>query len=499
MPLARLLAAVLLAAPASAQTVARPKAAEAAAAAAAPAAAAAAAPGTPASSPASPVAVFVPGSTSPASAALSGKPEERAILEKLSTENQLVREEVAKRFKDLIVEKEELRIKADLQAERQKAELAKLEAEYQRLSLENRLNEEKNKKSLEELGIAQRRIAAENQLDEEKHKRELADLRQAREKLQQDNDILREKLRAEEMKSNSEKLALDLEGQRMAAEGARMRLEREKLEDKVNRLKIDLDERAKKEDWKNQANRDPLTPPEPFKDGILTVSDRRVELNGPIFTGVADYVVERIDYWNNVSDAPIFIVIDRCPGGSVQEGYRIIKAMQASKAPIHVVVTSFAASMAAYITTMADHSYVFPNAVLLHHQMRTGVYGNMTQTREQMKIAEEWWRRLGEPTAKKVGLTLDGFVKKMYENNSDGDWEEFGDTAVKLRWATHVVNEIRETGVTKKPDPDKKPQAPSFFFGLKEETDEKGARFVSLPRLEPFDLYWIYNPDRYYR
>jgi len=210
-------------------------------------------------------------------------------------------------------------------------------------------------------------------------------------------------------------------------------------------------------------------------------------------------VVERIDYWNNVSDAPIFLVMDRCPGGSVQEGYRIIKSMQASKAPVHVVVTSFAASMGAYITTIAERSYVYPNAIILHHQMRTGVYGNMTQTREQMKIAEEWWRRLGEPTAKKVGLTLDGFVKKMYENNSDGDWEEFGDRAVALGWATHVVREIRETGVTKRPDPDKKPVPPSFFFGLKEETDEKGARFVSLPRLEPFDLYWIYNPDRYYR
>jgi len=32
-----------------------------------------------------------------------------------------------------------------------------------------------------------------------------------------------------------------------------------------------------------------------------------------------------------------------------------------------------------------------------------------------------------------------------------------------------------------------------------EKTDEKGARYMSLPRLEPFDFYFIYNPDRYYR
>lgn len=509
----RLLAALLLAAPASAQ-VAKPDWAAALEelkpiSAGGVAEAKTSAPGTPAPAAGSPApsapragAPANGGGSSPAPAApppAPAKTEERAVLEKLTTENQMVREEVAKRLRDLVTEKEELRIKAEVQAERQKAELSKLEAEFQRLSLENRLNEERNKKSLEDLSAVQRRLSAENQLDEEKHKKELADIRQTREKLQQENDILREKLRAEEMRSNSEKLALDLEGQRMASEGAKLRLEREKLEEKVTRLRIDLEERSKKEDWRSQANRDPQIVKEPFKDGVLTISDRRIPLNGPIFTGVADYVTERIDYWNNVSADPIFLVIDRCPGGSVQEGYRILKAMEASKAPIHVVVKSFAASMAAYITTMADKSYVYPNAVLLHHQMRTGIYGNMTQNREQLKIAEEWWRRLGEPTAKKLGYSVEGFVKKMYENNSDGDWEEFGDTAVRLKWATHVVHEIRETGVTKKPDPDKKPAMPSFFFGLKEETDEKGSRFVSLPRLEPFDLYWIYNPDRYYR
>ena len=34
---------------------------------------------------------------------------------------------------------------------------------------------------------------------------------------------------------------------------------------------------------------------------------------------------------------------------------------------------------------------------------------------------------------------------------------------------------------------------------MEEKIDEKGQRYVSLPRLDPFDLYYIYNPDRYYR
>lgn len=435
----------------------------------------------------------------PAAPPAPAKPEEKAALEKVSTENQLAREEVVRRLKELVVEKEELRIKAELNAERQKAELAKLEAEYQRLALENRLNEERNKKAVEALGAEQRKLAAENALDEEKHKRELAEVKQAREKLQQENEVLREKLRSEELKTNSEKIALDLETQRMASEGQKLRLARERLEDKVARLKIDLDERAKKEEWRLEANKDPVALKDPYADGVLTISDRRIALNGPIIRGVADYVSERIHYWNNVSDDPVFIVIDSCPGGSVMEGYRIVKAMQASKAPVHVVVKSYAASMCAFITTMAQRSYVYPNAVVLHHQMSLGIWGNMTQTREQLELAKEWWRRLGDPAAKKMGLTLEQFVKNMYAHNSDGDWEEFGDEAVKLKWATHVVHEIRETGVRRKPDDEKKPNPGMRFFALEEKVGDKGERFVSLPRLEPFDLYWIHNPDRYYR
>jgi ATP-dependent Clp protease protease subunit len=163
-----------------------------------------------------------------------------------------------------------------------------------------------------------------------------------------------------------------------------------------------------------------------------------------------------------------------------------------------VVVKSFAASMAAIITTLADRSYVYPNAVILHHQMSTVNWGNMTQLKEQLELAREWEKRLDVPVAKKMGISLEEFRKKMYEKNSDGDWEEFGDKAVGYHWAGSVVHEIEETGFIKNPDfVEAKPAKPPFW--LDEKTDEKGQRYVSLPRLDPFDFYFIYNPDRYYR
>ena len=65
-------------------------------------------------------------------------------------------------------------------------------------------------------------------------------------------------------------------------------------------------------------------------------------------------------FFNNKSKTdPIFIVIDRCPGGSGMEGARIVQAIKTSPAPVHVVVKSYAASMAAIILAQADHSYAF--------------------------------------------------------------------------------------------------------------------------------------------
>jgi hypothetical protein len=69
---------------------------------------------------------------------------------------------------------------------------------------------------------------------------------------------------------------------------------------------------------------------------------------------------------------------------------------------------------------------------------------------------------------------------------------------VEYKWATGVVDEIDETGFVKNPDTVEAAKAKPRL-ALEERTDEKGQRYVSLPRLEPFDFYFIYNPDRYYR
>ncbi len=292
--------------------------------------------------------------------------------------------------------------------------------------------------------------------------------------------------------------------QRTQEADARMKelqAQRSEFDMQVAKFNNEIDLWEKREDWKNRVSRQIEYTKDPYKDGVLTVSDRRIALNGPIMMDTADYVCERIDYFNNQNpENPIFIVIDSSPGGSVMAGYRILKAMDGSPAPVYVVVKSFAASMAAGITTMAKKSYAYPNAIILHHQLASGVIGNLTQQRESVKQMEEWWKRLATPVARKMGLTLDEFVKKMYENTSTGDWREFADQAKQLKWVDQIVETIREESMTKNPDTlaDRSRRQPMFPY-LKEETDSDGRRFRELPRLEPFDCYYLYDPEGYYR
>ena len=394
---------------------------------------------------------------------------EKKELDKLTVENNLFKQKTVKKLRVLVEEKAEAKAKYDLMMEKQKIKMAELEAEQKLLALENKLMAERNKKAL-------------------------ALLRQKNAKMKLENES---QLELAKLKNAKELDSIALEKKRIDFEMAKLRVEKEKMAAETAKLKIDLDLRSKKKEWKDEANKEPIYLLNPFKNGVLTISDRRIPLNGSIRRGVADFVTDRIHYFNNKSTKlPIFIVINNSPGGSVMEGFRILKAIETSQAPIHVVVKSYAASMAAAITTLAPHSYAYPNAIILHHQMSSGSWGNMTEMKEQLKNRLEWERRVATPIAKKMGLSLETFRKKMYENNSNADWQEFGDKAKKYKWVNNIAHEIRETGLIKNPDASKPSKAKTR---LMEKIDDKGQPYVTLPRLSPFDFYYLYNPDNYYR
>jgi ATP-dependent Clp protease protease subunit len=169
-----------------------------------------------------------------------------------------------------------------------------------------------------------------------------------------------------------------------------------------------------------------------------------------------------------------------------------LKTMQSSSAPVYVVVKSYAASMAAAICTLAQRSFAYPNAVILHHQISTGSRGNLAAQREGVKLLEEWWQRLAGPIATKMGITIEELSRKMYAHSSTGDWQEFADQAVKLKWVDAVVERCSETALLKSPD--------NIAGGTGEfATRATVSAPATLPRLNPLDCYYLYNPDGFYQ
>jgi ATP-dependent Clp protease protease subunit len=409
-------------------------------------------------------------------------------------------------------EQQRLQTEYSLMMQRQKNEMLKLELEKQRIQTESSFRSMQQNEELAEMRAEMERMNVEQQYKRSKQEAQLAAMQREIDRINAEKrhaDTLRSR-ELDKLRAESERLQAEagLANARLQA----VRTEMSEIQTMAQREVAEIEARMTVLTTKEQAAKKVLDdidyPLDPFIDGTLYISDRRVALNGPIISGTADWITERIHYFNNQSSKkPIFIVIDDCPGGSVMEGYRIVKAMEESDAPVHVLVKSYAASMAAVITTLADHSYAYPNAIILHHQMSSGMRGNLTQQKEQLEESFEWARRLAVPVAEKMGVSYERMVEMMYENNSDGDWAEFADKAVELKWVNNIVDEVREQNIREAPNN----AAPSFFFWFMTDPesaspmhanmqrDERGNPFIQLPPLRPFDHYALHNPDNFYR
>jgi ATP-dependent Clp protease protease subunit len=380
-----------------------------------------------------------------------------------------------------------------------KAETAKLNADREKIVAQIALEQSK----LDEKMAPRKRAVAEIQIQLEEMKAKL-DLAETERKLKDDPALM-------ELRRKNERLMMDyaISKNEVEIEAFEMRREENEVRRKTTALTMQMELQQKEVEARTYAvGKAPAYPKDPLIGKKLVLSDRTIQLNGVITGKTADNLADRIAYFNNRDpEAPVFIVIDDCPGGSVMAGYKILKAMQGSKAPVYTVVKSMAASMAACITTLSKKSFAYPNAIILHHQLSMGVMGNLTQHRENVQELEEWWKRLADPVAAKMGITRDEFIKRMYAESSSGDWNEFADDAQKLKWVDVIVEEIEETALLR--DPNSQAQQPAatpgrllhdpLSTGAVEAQDERGKPISLLPRLNPLDAYWLYNPDGYYR
>ncbi len=384
---------------------------------------------------------------------------------------------------------EEIEEKNESEPKKKASKEDKLKTQKDLLALENSLHSEETRRETREL----RAQVALLKLQKEQLAEEYAIFELEQKKAQLERDKAFKEATADLREEASQaKLSAEKATNLLKAQQAENTLALTELESEMKTF--ELEKRRN-----NYAEIEPVYLAEPLsEDGTLIISDRRIDLNGPISYGTANYILDRINYYNNKNtEHPIFIVIDSSPGGSVMAGMNILKAMHGSEAPVYVVVRTFAASMAAGITTLAEHSYALPDAVILHHQVLSSSYGNLSETREHTADMEEWWRRLADPIAEKMGITRAEFIEQMYENTVTGDWTEFADNAQKLKWVDQVVTNVRETALLKNPDAKPTSSTKPGETRSQDAVDSEVNR--TIPRLNPKDLLYLYNPDRYYQ
>jgi len=414
----------------------------------------------------------------------------------LSLQNLIQAEKYQQALSTVQHEKDNLQLNNELQLEKARHELLELIAAKEKLLLENEFQSAQQQEILAKLETLKTHSELENYLHEQEHKKTLAKLESEREQLAMQNALLEEKNKQEELTIQLKTAQLNFEIAQFEFEKSKKGLDMEELAEKISA-------REQMEFWESQVNSPKQYLKEPFINDHLIISDRKIELEEVIFPGTAAYVNERIHFYNNkTTEYPIFLVIDTCYGGSVMEGSKILEAMKASRAPVYVVVKSLAASMAAIIATLAERSYAYPNAVIVHHQLWTGAIGNQREIEEQLEMAKNWTKRIMYPVAEKMGLSMEELVKKMYEKNSIGDWYEFADTAIKLKWVDTVVKDIRDTSFNRQPMETEEGEEGGMMLlgsGLSEKLDQQGQHYLKLPRLNPLDFYFMYNPDNYYR
>lgn len=229
---------------------------------------------------------------------------------------------------------------------------------------------------------------------------------------------------------SKEKITTEIELERLK----KAKIQEEYLKIQANNDKIN----------QTQVNKEPYTFL-PVTGKTIKISDRTIVMPETITVENSTEIVKKINFLNRKNNYPIFIVIDTCYGGSVLGGELILRAIENSKSKVYIVVKTFCASMCAIITsTFAENAYVMNNAMILHHEISSGVQGNISLQKENINYLEYWQKQMLGPIAKRRGQTVDEFVASLYKLSRTGDATLFAPDALREKWILHLINNIED-------------------------------------------------------
>jgi ATP-dependent Clp protease protease subunit len=155
---------------------------------------------------------------------------------------------------------------------------------------------------------------------------------------------------------------------------------------------------------------------------------RQIYLFSAIDKYAAQYVIGQLLQYDRESEDEITMFINS-PGGSVNEMFAIIDAMDIVHSPIRTIVTGIAASAAAVIASCGDKRYITENSRIMIHEAWTIVGGSVTELDEQVEQATKEQEKLLKILAKNTRndvQTIKNIIKKKDKYFSAKESVNFG-------------------------------------------------------------------------
>ncbi len=213
-------------------------------------------------------------------------PELKKQAEQLTLENSVTEQQLRKDLAQLTAQKQRLELEnavAQQQLDQQlNKELAKPMAEKRRLEFENSLAQQKFQSEIAALQADIDKVTKQVDLLAKR-----AALKEAERKARVDDELAADRERLEKMKLTNDLAAADIAAkvgemarheQELKVRMAELQTQRTEFDLQLAKLNTDLDLRVRRDLWKNRVNHDIQYTKEPFKDGVLTISDRRIIL-----------------------------------------------------------------------------------------------------------------------------------------------------------------------------------------------------------------------------
>ena len=165
------------------------------------------------------------------------------------------------------------------------------------------------------------------------------------------------------------------------------------------------------------------------KNTIELTRNNLISLRGPVESTNASLIIEKIFS----SDEPEMIFYIDSPGGSVDDGLKIIEAMKGSGKKF-VCIANFAASMAFSIFQQCDVRNVLDSSILMQHIGSFEVKGQANHVNSLVTLVNDSFQYLNKIDSERIGITVEELQKKI-----QNDWWILGSHNLKEKTADSIV------------------------------------------------------------